>query len=265
MALLSRPAESPPGSSGDLGGGSDRLLSNYLVAEVLAALSDEERDVALALSVLEWFDPDMCAELVGPHAARVVRQLLGRGMFLSVVDSRSGSMRFHDLFRELMELELGWRDPAARLDLHRRAALLWRARGDLMSAYHHLSAIGEQSKAKDLLVGPALELVDQGDLDALHQFARRLPTQRHVANANLALDLSVVALFADGTMPARRWYDRAVALLDDAAPLVGEGAGDDVRGRLVGLRCWLALLDADLDAGPREHRCLRRPRERIDR
>ena len=247
MALLSRPAEAAPDSSGDLGGGSDRLLSNYLVAEVLAVLSDEERDVALALSVLEWFDPDMCAELVGPHAARVVRQLLGRGMFLSVVDPRAGSMRFHDLFRELMELELGWRDPAARLDLHRRAALLWRARGDLMSAYHHLSAIGEQSKAKDLLVGPALELVDQGDLDALHQFARRLPTQRHVTNANLALDLSVVALFADGTMPARRWYDRAVVLLDDAAPVVGESAGDDVRGRLVGLRCWLALLDADLD------------------
>ena len=116
-----------------------------------------------------------------------------------------------------------------------------------MSAYHHLSAIGEQSKAKDLLVGPALELVDQGDLDTLHQFARRLPTQRHVTNANLALDLSVVALFADGTMPARRWHDRAVVLLDDAAPVVGESAGDDVRGRLVGLRCWLALLDADLD------------------
>jgi DNA-binding CsgD family transcriptional regulator len=144
-----------------------------------------------------------------------------------------------------MELELGWRDPATRLDLHRRAALLWRARGDLMSAYHHLSAIGEQSKANDLLVSPALDLVDHGDLDALHQFARRLPTQHHVANANLALDLAVVSLFADGTMAARRWHERAVALLD-AAP-VDEGAADDVRRRLHGLRSWLALLDADLD------------------
>ena len=249
MALLSRPAGSRPDSSGDLGTGSDRLLSNYLVAEVLAALSDEERDVALALSVLEWFDPDICAELVGPHAARVVRQLLGRGVFLSVVDPQSGAMRFHDLFRELMELELGWRDPAARLDLHRRAALLWRSRGDLMSAYHHLSAIGEQSKARDLLVGPALDLVDQGDLHALHQYARRLPTPQHVTNANLACDLAVVSLFAEGTMPARRWYDRAGAQLDDTAPVVGEASAGDVKERLVGLRCWLALLDADLDEG----------------
>ena len=59
-------------------------------------------------------------------------------MFLSVVDPRTGAMRFHDLFRELMEIELGSRDPEQRLRLHRRAGS-WRARGDLMSAYRHLS------------------------------------------------------------------------------------------------------------------------------
>ena len=36
-------------------------------------------------------------------------------MFLSVVDPRTGAMRFHDLFRELMEIELGSRDPEQRL------------------------------------------------------------------------------------------------------------------------------------------------------
>ena len=46
-------------------------------------------------------------------------------MFLSVVDPRVGSMRFHDLFRELMEMELGFRDPAAspRPPSPRRAGL----------------------------------------------------------------------------------------------------------------------------------------------
>ena len=167
-------------------------------------MSEEEREVALDLSVLEWFDPDLCAGLVGEHAAPVVRQLLGRGMFLSVVDPRVGAMRFHDLFRELMEMELAWRDPARRLDLHRRAAILWRSRGDLMSAYHHLSVIGETAKAKDLLVGPALALVDAGDLDALQRFAPQLPAPQLVTNAQLALDLAVVSLYASGTLAARR-------------------------------------------------------------
>ena len=127
-------------------------------------MTDEERDVALALSVLQWFDPDLCADLIGAEGAGVVRSLLRRGMLLSVVDPRTGTMRFHDLFRELMEIELGSRDPEQRLRLHRRAAVLWRARGDLLSAYHHLSVIGETPKAHELLVGPAFELVDRGDL-----------------------------------------------------------------------------------------------------
>ena len=51
--------------------------------------------MALSLSVVEWFDPDICKQLVGDHADEVVRQLLARGVFLTVVDRRTGSMRFH--------------------------------------------------------------------------------------------------------------------------------------------------------------------------
>ena len=180
MALLARPADDAR-SAGDLVGGSDRLLANYLVVELLEAMTEDERDVALALSVLEWFDPDLCAELLGADAADAVRQLLGRGMFLSVVDPRVGSMRFHDLFRELMEMELGLPRPGPPASTSIAAPRWpWRARGDLMSAYRHLAVIGEAARAHELLVGPALQLVDQGDLDALHRFARQLPTPHHV-------------------------------------------------------------------------------------
>jgi LuxR family maltose regulon positive regulatory protein len=264
MALLARRADDTR-SAGALVGGPDRLLADYLVVELLEALTDAERDVALSLSVLEWFDPDLCAELLGSDAAVVVRQLLGRGTFLSVVDPRIGAMRFHDPFRELMEMELGYRDPARRLDLHRRAALAWRARGDLMSAYRHLAVIGEAARAHDLLVGPALELVDQGDLDALHRFARQLPTPHDVTIASLAVDLGVVAYYAEGTLAAGAWCDRAATLLD-----AGVAAGvSDVRteARRHGLRCAIALLEADLDAavtGVAEHRAITRHLDAVD-
>jgi len=240
MALLSRPTGAAPSKNTNLSVGSNRLLASYLVAEILEAMTEDERNVALTLCVLEWFDPDTCAQLVGPNAGDAVRQLLKRGMFLSVADPRVGSMRFHDLFRELMETELGYRDPVTRLELHRRAAVLWRSRGDLMSAYHHLAVIGETSTARELLVGPTLELVDRGDLAELRRFARQLPNQQHVTSVNLALDLALVSLYAEGTIGARRWCDRADTLLDDH--------DDAARLRLLGLRCAVALLDADLDA-----------------
>ena len=244
MALLARPAGSAqPERFDDLLGGSDRLLTNYLVGEVLEAMTEQERIVALTLSVLEWSDPNLCTALVGADGAPAVRRLLGRGMFLSVVDPRTGAMRFHDLFRELMEMELAWRDPLRRVELHRQAATLWHERGDLMSAYHHLSVIGETGAAQEVLVGPALDLVDRGELDASRHFARQLPTQANVTNPHLALDLAVIAFYADGTLAARRWCDRAEALVSEQP---GEDGGD-LALRLHGLRCAVALLEADLD------------------
>lgn len=247
MALLSRPGGSTQPMSSGPAAGSNRLLAEYLAAEVLAAMSQEEREVAFALCVLDRFDPDMCAQLVGPHAGEAVRRLLQRGLFLSVVDPRVGTMRFHDLFRELMETELGYRDPVARVELHRRAAMLWRARGDLMSAYHHLAVIGETSRARELLLEPTLEMVDRGKFDDLRRFARHMPPPHQVTSANLALDFALISVHADGTLAARRWCDRAETLLHEGD---GDGgaSGDEQAQRLLGLRCKIALLDADLDS-----------------
>jgi len=252
MALLSRHGDSTLPMSSGPAAGSNRLLAEYLAAEVLAALTPEEREVAFALCVLDRFDPDMCAQLVGPHAGEAVRRLLQRGLFLSVVDPRVGTMRFHDLFRELMETELGYRDPVARVELHRRAALLWRARGDLMSAYHHLAVIGETSTARELLLEPTLEMVDRGEFDDLHRFARHVPPPHQVTSVDLALDFALISLHADGTLAARRWCDRAETLLhedDGGGEGVDGGASRDEQAqRLLGLRCKIALLDADLDS-----------------
>jgi LuxR family transcriptional regulator, maltose regulon positive regulatory protein len=78
LALLSRPA----------GGAVDalqevevrgRLISGYLVNEVLDRLPDEQRETALALSVLEQFDVDLAVALTDrPDAGAIVHALLRR-------------------------------------------------------------------------------------------------------------------------------------------------------------------------------------------
>ena len=219
MALLARPSASPePRRTTDLLAGTDRLLADYLAAEVLDAMTDEERDVTLALSVLEWFDPDLCADLIGAEGAGVVRQLLGRGMFLSVVDPRTGAMRFHDLFRELMEIELGSRDPEQRLRLHRRAA-------DVVAGPGRPD-VGVPPPLGDRRDGEGPRPPRRSGVRARRPRRPRraaagspasCPTQTHVGNAHLALDLATVAIYSDGTLAARRWCDRGAALLADDA------------------------------------------------
>ncbi|HEX7135999.1 MAG TPA: hypothetical protein VF228_25695, partial [Iamia sp.] len=168
LALVSIASEPEPESRARAIASSDRLLLDYLVSEVLDALPDELCDVALSLSVLRWFDSALCAGLVGEAALPAADELRRRRLFLTTIDDGSAeTVRFHHLFRQLLENELRWRDPARRLRLHRRAAELWEERGDLTSAYHHLIAIGDIAAAVALVLPVAAELVDHGDLATL--------------------------------------------------------------------------------------------------
>ncbi len=243
MAILSRrqggteggPEGGPPTTGSTT---SDRVLATYLVAGVLDSMTDEERDVELSLSVVQWFDPQMCRDLAGPRGR-------GRGPCParpgSVPRRRGPSGVDHavpHLFRELLEVELRWRDPARRMDLHRRAAVVWRSRGDLMAAYQHLAAIGEDDKAHGLLIGPALDHVDRGDLAALHDVAHQLPTTRDVDEADhwirQAEQIDAPAILVSVTVPTlRAWHEWLFGRLDQATRLV-EGAVAWLEARQIG-------------------------------
>lgn len=145
LSLLALLDAEDPDAAAQTVAGSDRLLADYLVAEVLDSLPDAERQVALGLSVLEVFDSEACAYLLGPSAVPLARELGRRRLFLTVIDHHTGAMRFHPMFRELLEHELRWRDPGERIELHRRAARMWQEQGDEVAAVRQLALIGERS------------------------------------------------------------------------------------------------------------------------
>jgi LuxR family maltose regulon positive regulatory protein len=177
--------------------------------------------------------------------------LVERGVFVTVVDPPTRTMRFHELFRSVLEADLRRRDRSRWIDLHRRAASLWSARGDLTAAYQHLAAVGDSDRAQQFFVQPALDLVDDGDVDALRQFVRSLPRLDDVADPYLALDLALVAFYASGPAAAKPWCDRAGGLIDaldsGTGPQSSEQDREALTLRLHDMTCAVALLDADLD------------------
>ena len=144
-------------------------------------------------------------------------------------------MRFHSLFRELLETELRWRDPDRRITLDRDAAKLLADRGDLNAAYRHLVKIDDVESARNLVLQPALALVDRGDLAGLAQRMRSLPPDMEVDSPDLALDLAVAWFFAGHDREATEWCDRAerMAPSDDA---------DATHLRVHSTRCVVALM-----------------------
>ncbi|HMJ74641.1 MAG TPA: LuxR C-terminal-related transcriptional regulator, partial [Iamia sp.] len=183
-----------------------------------------------------------------------------RRLFLTTIDDGVGdTVRFHPLFRELLENELRWRDPARRIDLHRRAAELWRARGDLTSAYHHLVTIDDLAAAGDLVLPVAVHLVDHGGVTALAEHMRRLPEDMHVGDASRAFDLAQAWALAGGQEEAIHWSafaEHLVAANGSSVPLRTHATAaliDLLKGSVVTAWDHVARFDrCDAGAGPIE-------------
>ena len=84
-------------------------------------------------------------------------------MFLVALDARGEWYRYHHLFGELLQLELG-REAAA--ELRRRAADWCRAHGLVEDAIEYAAAAGDAETVAELLVEHDLEFVWGGRLDS---------------------------------------------------------------------------------------------------
>lgn len=154
----------------------DRGIVDYLLGEVLDLLSDADRDLVLDLSILEDFDADLAIAVTGrSDAARRVRSLEARSFFLLPADDRGERYRFHQLLRELLAAELRWRSPDRVAGLHAAAAAHLESVGSLRDAARHLVAAGERDQAFRLIVEPAWDLLDHGDVAAARRWLDLLP------------------------------------------------------------------------------------------
>ena len=85
----------------------DRTAFDYLATEVLKRLDPALRRFLLDTSVLHELDARRCIALTGDaRAARWLDAIERRGLFASVVDEATGTLRLHDLFRDALRHRL---------------------------------------------------------------------------------------------------------------------------------------------------------------
>jgi LuxR family maltose regulon positive regulatory protein len=103
----------------------DRAAFDFLATEVLAHLDADLRAFLLDTSVLYELDAPRCAALTGDaRAARWLDEIERRGLFASVVDEASGTLRLHDLFRDALQHRLRVERPEDWRALLQRAAAI---------------------------------------------------------------------------------------------------------------------------------------------
>jgi LuxR family maltose regulon positive regulatory protein len=160
--------------------GSAREVGDYLADEVLTALAPDMRDFLLRTSVLGRFTPELCDAVLGrSDSAAVLGELAASNMFLVALDSRGEWYRYHHLFGEVLQLELGGK---AAPELRLRAAAWCAAHGLVEDAIEYAAAAGDAEMAAELLLEHHLQFIWGGRLEQFLGWIRWLPSELLVSH-----------------------------------------------------------------------------------
>ena len=248
-ALWLRDLQDPNGGVREFAG-SARQVGEYLADEVLTALAPDIKDFLVRTSVLGRFTPELCDAVLGREdSAAVLADLAHSNMFLVALDARGEWYRYHHLFGEVLQLELG---REAACELRRRAAAWCRAHGLVEEAIEYAAAAGDAETVAELLIEKHLEFIWGGRLGQFLGWVRWLPAELLVQHPVLPVSAaSAAALLAAPEVEVQRFL--AVA----------------ERARRERPELWLPYLEAGVGTHPiggdRARRCGRGRRARSAR
>jgi LuxR family transcriptional regulator, maltose regulon positive regulatory protein len=193
--------------------GDHRHVTDYLGAEVLGRQSEDIRTFLLRTSVLERLSGPLCdAVLDTQGSAQLLAKLKRSNLFLLSLDDHRQWYRYHQLFADLLRLELTAREPGLLPVLHRRAAAWHQAAGDVDQAIHHATAAGHYAQAAGLIAQHWLGRWRQGQGATVARWLDGLPEQAIMANPPVAY----VAAWVRGCSGAsKQQTQRWLAAADD--------------------------------------------------
>ncbi len=140
--------------------GSERTVAEYLLAEVLERQPSQVRSVLLRTSILERALADVLAESSGSEA--ILQALEQANAFVVSLDAGRTWFRYHQLFADLLRLELRRTEPGTVVTLHRAAAEWFAEHGYVVEAVRHAQAAGDRPGAARLLADNLFSLFLNG-------------------------------------------------------------------------------------------------------
>ena len=199
--------------------GDDRLVVDYLSAEVLSGQPDTIRHFLLRTSILERFCAPLCDSITGSTtSARLLGEIEHSNLFLVPLDSRRHWYRYHHLFRELLNHELQLAEPAIVPELHKRACAWLLHEGLIPEALNHALAGSNWIQAAELVAEHWHPFVERGAAKTVDRWLQALPSEALLGDARLCL--------------ARAWTSLTLGRLTEVVPWAELAAGAPVPGPL---------------------------------
>jgi LuxR family transcriptional regulator, maltose regulon positive regulatory protein len=225
--------------------GTDRTVAEFLLAEVLDRQSEEARRLLLRTSVLERVSGPLADALTGSSGGeRILQDLEQAGAFVVSLDAGRSWFRYHQLFADLLQLELRRTEPTERAALHRAAAAWLAEHGHPLEAVRQAQAAEDWGMAARLLSDHWLDLYLAGRGATLVELLATFPRRVVAASPELTTVLVAGDLVRGALEDARRHLAMAAGALA-AVPADRRGR---VQVMLAVLRLFLARRFVDFPA-----------------
>jgi LuxR family maltose regulon positive regulatory protein len=191
-------------------GAGERQVLEYLAAEVLDAQDADVRQFMLDTSVLARMSGPLCDAVTGSAgSAAYLEDLDQRNLLVMPLDAERQWWRYHHLFAELLQQELGRGDPDHVVALHRRAAAWHTAHGEPSEAIRHALAARDQDLAAELVAEHWSGAFNRGELATVDGWLEALPAGAVVGDARLWLARLWTAMDRGQLVEARTLLARA--------------------------------------------------------
>lgn len=182
-ALTLREQDDPAAFARKIAQGGHQLMLDYLLAEVLQGLSDDQRAVLLQTALLDRF----CAPLIdaiqgdsGPtlHGAELVAELRRANLFLTPLDDQGTWYRYHHLFQHLLRNRLRQAYDETEIHaMHARASAWFAKQGLVDEAIVHALQADDLLQAANLVECHIHEMLDREEWRQLERWIGLLPAE----------------------------------------------------------------------------------------
>jgi LuxR family maltose regulon positive regulatory protein len=144
--------------------GTNRLVLDYLIEEVLARQEEKVQTFLLQTSILNRLTGALCDTLTDREDGhQILESLYHANLFVIPLDQEGRWYRYHRLFADLLQQHLTSSSAIAVNELHQRAARWYQANDHLKEAVHHALAGNDIELAVQLIERGALAAIENSD------------------------------------------------------------------------------------------------------
>jgi LuxR family maltose regulon positive regulatory protein len=199
----------------------DRYVFDFLAAEVVDALPEEDRRFLFDISVLAELSPELCTAVTQlDDAPASLQRLYARNLFVTALDEPPTLFRFHDLVRDFLRTRLERDEPERARELHRRAA---RAETVFSRSVAHLIAAADWDDAAKLIQDLGEATLRDGAPAMITSWINALPDEVIDAHPRLHYLLGVAAWTRFDVAAAIDHFERAVSGMRSMGDETGVG------------------------------------------